>query len=154
MQIRSVRCIHEKSQINLIKLCFRVIRVFFSVIVSDLVLYSLNVNFNCFSPKLVGKISAQPHTIVKQICFPNGNVVFLSMFSLPKNWMHNVGWGCAEILLAGFLTNNIVRSRAKSSRIQHQILIHLSLLSKTTCRMEGALPQRLKLFPHASWFSN
>ena len=64
--------------------------------------------------------------------------------------MHNVGWGCAEILLAGFLTNNIVRSRAKSSRIQYQILIHLSLLSKTTYRMEGALPQRLKLFPHAS----
>ena len=23
-----------------------------------------------------GKISAQPHTIVKQICFPNGNVLF------------------------------------------------------------------------------
>ena len=29
-----------------------------------------------------GKISAQPHTIVKQICFPNGNVLFLSLFSL------------------------------------------------------------------------
>ena len=25
---------------------------------------------------LNGKISAQPHTIVKQICFPNGNVLF------------------------------------------------------------------------------
>ena len=24
-----------------------------------------------------GKVSAQPHTIVKQICFPNGNVLFL-----------------------------------------------------------------------------
>ena len=23
-----------------------------------------------------GKISAQPHTIVKQICFPNGDVLF------------------------------------------------------------------------------
>ena len=23
-----------------------------------------------------GKISAQPHNIVKQICFPNGNVLF------------------------------------------------------------------------------
>ena len=46
----------------------------------------------------LGKISAQPHTIVKQICFPNGNVLFLSLFSLSKNWMHNVGWGCAEIL--------------------------------------------------------
>ena len=45
-----------------------------------------------------GKISAQPHTSVKQICFPNGNVLFLSLFSLSKNWMHNVGWGCAEIL--------------------------------------------------------
>ena len=46
----------------------------------------------------LGKVSAQPHTIVKQICFPNGNVLFLSLFSLFKNWMHNVGWGCAEIL--------------------------------------------------------
>ena len=25
--------------------------------------------------------------------------IFLSMFSLSKNWMHNVVWGCAEILL-------------------------------------------------------
>ena len=24
----------------------------------------------------IDKISAQPHTIVKQICFPNGNVLF------------------------------------------------------------------------------
>ena len=46
----------------------------------------------------MGKISAQPHTIVKQICFPNGNVLFLSLFSLSKNWMHNVVWGCVEIL--------------------------------------------------------
>ena len=46
----------------------------------------------------LGKISAQPHTIVKQICFPNSNVLFLSLFSLSKNWMYNVVWGCAEIL--------------------------------------------------------
>ena len=46
----------------------------------------------------LGKISAKPHTIVKQICFPNGNLLFLSLFSLSKNWMHNVVWGCAEIL--------------------------------------------------------
>ena len=32
-----------------------------------------------------GKISAQPRTIVKQICFLNGNVLFLSLFSLSKN---------------------------------------------------------------------
>ena len=31
------------------------------------------------------KISAQPHTIVKQIYFPIGNVLFLSWFSLSKN---------------------------------------------------------------------
>ena len=31
------------------------------------------------------KVSVQPHTIVKQICFPNGNVLFLSLFSLFKN---------------------------------------------------------------------
>ena len=42
----------------------------------------------------MGKIFAQPHTIVKQICFPSGNVVFV----LSKNWMHNVVWGCVEIL--------------------------------------------------------
>ena len=46
----------------------------------------------------LGKISAKPHTTVKQICFPNGNLLFLSLFSLSKNWMHNVVWGCAEIL--------------------------------------------------------
>ena len=38
-----------------------------------------------------GKISAQPHTIVKQICFPNGNLLFLSLFPLSKNWMHSMG---------------------------------------------------------------
>ena len=47
---------------------------------------------------LLGKVSAQPHTIVKQICFPDGNVLFSSLFSLFKNWMHNVLWGCTEIL--------------------------------------------------------
>ena len=46
----------------------------------------------------LGKISAQPHTIVKQICFPNGNVLFLLSFSLSKDWLHNEAWGCAEIL--------------------------------------------------------
>ena len=30
-----------------------------------------------FNSCLPGKISAQPHSIVKQICFPNGNVLFL-----------------------------------------------------------------------------
>ena len=33
----------------------------------------------------IGKISAQPHTIVKQICFPNGNLLFLLLSSLSKN---------------------------------------------------------------------
>ena len=32
-----------------------------------------------------GKVSAQPHTIVKQICFPNGDVLLISLFSLVKN---------------------------------------------------------------------
>ena len=56
-----------------------------------LLLSSLNI-------KLQVKISTQPHTIVKKICFPNGNVLFLSLFSLSKNQMHNVVWVCAEIL--------------------------------------------------------
>ena len=55
----------------------------------------------------IGKISAQPHTIVKQICFPNGNLLSLSLFSLSKNWMHNVVWGCAEILPQYQPTNTI-----------------------------------------------
>ena len=46
----------------------------------------------------LGKISAQPHTIVKQICFLNGKVLFLLLFSLSKNWMYNIVWGCVEIL--------------------------------------------------------
>ena len=33
----------------------------------------------------LGKISAQPHAIVICICFPNGNLRFLSLFSLSKN---------------------------------------------------------------------
>ena len=45
-----------------------------------------------------GTVSAQPHTIVKQICFPNGDVLFISLFSLVKNGMHKVVWGCAKIL--------------------------------------------------------
>ena len=45
---------------------------------------------NKSEPKEYGKVSVQPHTIAKQICFPNGNVLFLSLFSLFKNWMHNV----------------------------------------------------------------
>ena len=32
-----------------------------------------------------GIISTQPPTIVKQIYFPNGNVLLLSLFSLSKN---------------------------------------------------------------------
>ena len=50
-----------------------------------------------------GEVSAQPHTIVKQICLPNGKVLFLSLFSLFKNWLHNVVWGCAEILPCDWL---------------------------------------------------
>ena len=53
----------------------------------------------------LGKVSVQPHIIAKQICFPNGNVLFLSLFSLFKNWMHSVVWGCAEILPRSFLVN-------------------------------------------------
>ena len=52
---------------------------------------------NGFCISRLGKISAQLHTIVKDICFPNAKVLFLSLFSLSKNWMHNAGWGCAEI---------------------------------------------------------
>ena len=43
----------------------------------------------------LGKISAQPHTIVKQICSQWQCIVFVTVFSLQEL---NVGWGCAEIL--------------------------------------------------------
>ena len=42
------------------------------------------------SDPALGNISAQPHTVVKQICFLKGKVLFLSLFCLPKNWMHNI----------------------------------------------------------------
>ena len=58
----------------------------------------------------VVKISAQPHTIVKQICFPDGNVLFLSLFSISKNRMHNVVWGCVEILPIFIVCNLIDNS--------------------------------------------
>ena len=48
-------------------------------------LMNLVLKFDLGCQKRSGKISAQPHTIVKQICFPNGNVLFLSLFSLFKN---------------------------------------------------------------------
>ena len=35
--------------------------------------------------RILGKISAKPYTIVKQIFFPNSDVLFLSLFSLLKN---------------------------------------------------------------------
>ena len=53
-----------------------------------------------------GKISAQAHTIVKQICFPNGNVLFLSLLSLSKNWMRYWSMGlCGNFTQFGFLGN-------------------------------------------------
>ena len=44
------------------------------------------------------KFPHSPILLSKQICFSNGNVLFFSLFSLVKNWMHNVAWGCTEIL--------------------------------------------------------
>ena len=43
-----------------------------------------DVVYKIFIP-IIGKVSAQLHTIVKQICLPNGNLLFLSLFSLSKN---------------------------------------------------------------------
>ena len=64
---------------------------------------------------IFGKNSAEPHTIVKQICFPNGNVLFLSLFSLSKNRMHNVVWGCAEILpFLSFAVQSFLETRGKT----------------------------------------
>lgn len=50
----------------------------------------------------MGKISAQLHTIVKQICFPNGHVLFLLLFSLSKNYMHNEAWANVKIVCINF----------------------------------------------------
>ena len=46
----------------------------------------------------LGKVSEQLHTIVKQICFPRGNVLFLSLFSLFKD--------CAGAVRKFYLQNN------------------------------------------------
>ena len=70
---------------------------------------------------MLGKISAQPHTIVKQICFPNGDVLFLSLFSLSKNWMHNVVWGCAEILPNALSELCTAFSSASPRRLNHSL---------------------------------
>ena len=64
----------------------------------------------------MGKVSAQPYIIVKQICFPNGNVLFLLLFSLFKNWMHNVGCGCAEIL-PNYDTENLLTNYKKPMEV-------------------------------------
>ena len=45
----------------------------------------LTFNLSNFSRKVISKISTQPHTIVKQICFTSGNVLFKLLFSLSKN---------------------------------------------------------------------
>ena len=46
------------------------------------------------SQRKFGKMSAQPHTIVKQVL----RCIFLALFTLSKNWMHNLVWGYEEIL--------------------------------------------------------
>ena len=85
-----------------------------------------------------GKISAQPHTIVKQICFPNGNLLFLSLFSLSKNWMHNVVWGCAEILPTLHKFPKVLSSKYKISGgkkiFQRSIT---KLICKTSCTLSN-----------------
>ena len=60
-----------------------------------------------------GKVSAQPYTIVKTNLFPNGNVLFFSLFSLVKNWMHNLVWGCAEILPSASLISGQLHINVK-----------------------------------------
>ena len=95
--------------------------------VESLAIFEASVLFEVFSPQLVspasefngrgkphafteqrqvGKVSAQPRTIEKQICFYNWNVLFLSLFSLAKNWMHNVGAKSA-LADAGFVEEAI-----------------------------------------------
>ena len=70
---------------------------------------------------MLGKISAQPHTIVKQICFPNGDVLFLLLFSLSKNWMHNVVWGCVEIAPNALSELCTAFSSASPRRLNHSL---------------------------------
>ena len=82
----------------------------------------------------LGKIFAQPHTIVKQICFPNGDVLFLSLSSLSKNWIHNVGWGCAEIL-PSILLKEYKRKWRRSS-----VLFE-------SCNKKGNIHDKSRLFP-------
>ena len=70
-----------------------------------IVVMSLNSSWAIF-----GKISAQPHTIVKQICFPEDNVLFLSLFSLSKNWLTSQRYS--------IITNNIKNMLYESCAIK------------------------------------
>lgn len=45
-----------------------------------------------------GNISVEPQIIPKQSCTCKVNIFRLTLFSLCKNYMHNVLWDCAEIL--------------------------------------------------------
>ena len=85
------------------------------------------------------KVSAQPHTIAKQICFPNGNVLFLSLFSLFKNWMHNVGWGCAEIFT--IYATHVHTGVLVSSNCQDSIWLH-DHSSDASCKCDDYRFQR------------
>ena len=69
-------------------LCRFPLAIFTLITIRIKVTYTKSNQFSQFigaNETALGKISAQPHTIVKQIFFPNGNLLFLSLFSQSKN---------------------------------------------------------------------
>ena len=81
----------------------------------------------------IGKVSAQPHTIVKQICFPNGNVLFLSLFPLFKNWMHNTLGFCERrhFCFRRSISSQIIHLKL-DGHVQRGISFHCSRLYRPT----------------------
>ena len=111
------------------------------------------------SGEFFGKISAQPHTIVKQICFPNGNVLFFSLFPPSKNWMHNVVWGYAEILPFLLLQLTLFRincfmslaANANHSYPTEKISWHYTLLFKSHGEYQKAKEYHQKALLTFDW---
>ena len=100
---------NRRCYMNFVFFSCRVVLLLMFSIVTRLIMMEAN---SCFSSIIIfGKVSAQPHTILKQICFPNGNVLFLSLFSLFKNWMYNVyvlkTISYATLMIRSFPSKNI-----------------------------------------------
>ena len=94
-------------------------RVKFCILLSPSVTHSLSHfhDIEASPPKVhrshkKGKISPQPHTVVKQSSKLKGNLLIPSLFSLFRNCIHDEIWGCcAEIMPISNLKSKKERER-------------------------------------------